>query len=80
MIEKDGDSAKLHQLQVIYLYKYNLNLLLGLFLRELDQHYEDNGLINKGMYDSRADCRTVDSVIVNMTQTEISVITRTILV
>ena len=37
MIEKDPGYAKIHQLRVIRLYKYNSNLLLGLFLCEMDQ-------------------------------------------
>ena len=39
MIEKDLGSAKIHQLRVIHLYKCDLNLLLGLYMREIDQHY-----------------------------------------
>ena len=80
MIKKDAGSAKIHRLRVIQLFECHLNLLLGLFLRELDQHYEDNGMINKGIYGSRANRRAVDPVIVDVTQTEISMITRTILV
>ena len=33
MIEKDEGSAKIHRLQVIHLYKWDLNLLLGIFLQ-----------------------------------------------
>ena len=80
MIKKDAGSAKIHRLRVIHLYECDLNLLLSLFLRELDQHCEDNHLINKGTYGSRANRRAVDPVIVNVTQTEIAQITRTILV
>ena len=47
MIQKDPGSAKIHRLQVLHLYEWDFNLLLGLFLRELDQHCEDNKLINK---------------------------------
>ena len=55
MIEKDKGSAKIHRLRVIHLYECDLNLLLGLFLRKLDQYYEDSGMINKVTYRSRAD-------------------------
>ena len=42
MIEKDYRSTKFHRLQVIHLYECNLNLLLGLYMQEIDQHCEDN--------------------------------------
>ena len=50
MIEKDLGSAKIHRLRVIHLYKCNLNLLLGLYIREMGQHCKDNYLLNKGSY------------------------------
>ena len=50
MIKKDPGSAKIHRLQVIHLYECNLNLLLGLLMREIDQYCEENNLINKGTY------------------------------
>ena len=67
MIEKDPESAKINCLRVIHLYKCDLNLLFGLFLREMDQHCEDNYLINKGTYGSQANRRAVDPVIVDVT-------------
>ena len=80
MIEKDKGSAKIHRLWVIHLYECDLNLLLGLFLRKFDQHYKDNGMINKGTYRSGANRRVVDPVIVDVTPIEILIITRMILV
>ena len=80
MIEKDPGSAKIHCLRVIHLYECDFNLLLGLFLREMDKNGEDNDLINKGTYGSRANRQVVDPVIVDVTQVEIAVITRRILV
>ena len=53
MIEKDLGSAKIHQFRVIHLYECDLNLLLGLYMREMDQHCEDNHLLNKGSYGGR---------------------------
>ena len=53
MIEKDLGSAKNHRLRVIHLYKCDLNLLLGLYMREMDQLYKDNHLLNKGSYGGR---------------------------
>ena len=80
MIEKDIGSALIHRLRVIHLYPCDLNLLLGLFVRELDHHCEDNKLINEGTYGSQTNRRAIDPVIVDVTQTEISMITRKILV
>lgn len=57
-----------------------MNLLLGLFLRESDQHCEDNRLINKGTYGSRANRCAIDSVVIDVTQIEYSIVTRTPLV
>ena len=47
MIEKDLGSAKIHHLRVIHFYECDLNLLLGLYMREMDQHCKDNYLLNK---------------------------------
>ena len=49
MIKKDAGSAKIHRLQVIHLYKCDLNFFLGLFLREQDQHCKNTKMINKGL-------------------------------
>ena len=54
MIQKDPGSAKIHRLRVLHLYECDLNLLLNLFLRELDHYCEDKKLINKGTYGCRA--------------------------
>ena len=75
MIEKDLGSSKIHRLRVIHLYECNLNLLLGLFMREIDQHCEDNYLLNKGSYRGRPGRRSIDPVIVDVTQVEIAMIT-----
>ena len=53
MIEKDLGSAKIYQLRVIHLYECDLNLLLGFYMQEMDQHCEDNYLLNKGSYGER---------------------------
>jgi hypothetical protein len=54
-----------------------------MFFRELDQHCEDNylkHLMNKGIYGCRPNRRAIDPVFVDVTQTELSMVTRTILV
>ena len=79
MIEKDLGSAKIHQLRVIHLYECDLNLLLGLYIREMNQLCEDNQLLNKGSYGGRPGRRSVDPVIVDVTQVKIAMITRRIL-
>ena len=83
MIEKDLESAKIHRLRVIHLYECDLNLLLSLYMREMDQHCEDNHLLNKGSYSGRPGRQSIDPVsvdIVDVTQVEIAIITRRILV
>ena len=80
MIEKDSGSSKIRQLRVIHLYECDLNLLLGLYMREMHQHCEDNYLLNKGLYRGRPGQRSIDPVIVNVTQVEIAMITCQILV
>jgi hypothetical protein len=57
-----------------------LNLPFSLFFQELDQHCEDNYLINKGVYGCRPNRRAMDPVFVDVTQTEILMVTRTNLV
>jgi len=50
MLGKDSGIPRLHRLRIIHLYECDLNLLFSLFFRELDQHCEDNYLMNKGIY------------------------------
>ena len=80
MIGKDVGIPRIHRLRIIHLYECDLNLLLGIFFRELDQHCEDNYLINKGVYGCRPNKRAIDPVFVDVTQTELSMIMRAILV
>jgi hypothetical protein len=80
MLGKDEGVPRIHRLRVIHLYECDLNLLFSLFFRELDQHCEDNQLINKGVYGCRPNRRAMDPVFVDVTQTEISMVTRTNLV
>ena len=76
MFEKDIGCPKLFPFQVIHLYKCDLNLLSGLYFRKLSQHLEDNNLLNPGWYSSHPNCHAIDVVIVNITQTEITMITQ----
>ena len=80
MIEKNLGSVKIHQLQVIRLYEFDLNLLLKLYMRGMDQYCEDNHSLNKGSYGGRPSRRSTDPVIVDITQVEIAMITWCILV
>ena len=80
MIEKDIGSALVNRLQVIHLYGCDVNMLIGMFVRELDHHCEGNKLINEGTYGSRTNRRAIHLVIVDVTRTEVSMITRNILV
>ena len=49
-------------------------------MQEMDQHCEDNYLLNNGSYGKRPSRRSIDPVIVDVTQVEIAMITRHILV
>ena len=49
-------------------------------MREMDQHYEDNHLLNKCSYGGRPGRRSIDPVIVNVTQVEIAMMTQRTLV
>ena len=80
MIEKDLRSAKIHQLRVIHLYECDLNLLMGLYMRKMDRHCGNNHFLNKGSYRGRPGRRSIDPIIVDVTQVEITMITRQILV
>jgi hypothetical protein len=80
MLGKDTGIPRIYRLRVIHLYKCDLNLLFSLFFRELDQHCEDNFLINKGVYGCRPSRRAIDPVFVVVTQTEMAMVTRTSLV
>jgi hypothetical protein len=80
MLGKDDGIPRIRQLRVIHLYECDLNLLFLLFFRELDQHCEDNKLINTGVYGCRSSRRAVDPVFVDVTQTEMAMVTRTPLV
>ena len=77
---KDFRSSKIHQLRVIHLYECDLNLLLGLYMREMEQHCKDNFLFNIGSKGGRPGLRSIDPVIVDVTQVEIAMITQQILV
>jgi hypothetical protein len=80
MLGKDAGIPRIHRLRVIHLYECYLNLLFSLFFKELDQHCEDNYLINKGVYGCRPNRRAIDPVFVDVTQTEMAMVTRTTLV
>jgi hypothetical protein len=80
MLGKDSGILRIHRLRVIHLYECDLNLLFSLFFRELDQHCKDNYIINKGVYRCRPTRRAIDPVFVDVSQTEIAMVTRTPLV
>ena len=80
MLAKEPGIPRIHRLRVIHLYECDLNLLFSIFFRELDQHCEDNYLINKGVYGCRPNRRAIDPVFVDVTQNEMAMVTRTTLV
>jgi hypothetical protein len=76
MLGKDTGIPRIHRLRVIHLYECDLNLKFSIYFRELDQHCEDNYLINKGVYGCRPNRRAIDPVFVDVTQTEMAMVTR----
>jgi hypothetical protein len=76
MLGKDMGIPRIHRLRVIRLQECYLNLLFSLFFRELDQHCEENYLINKGVYGCRPNRRAIDPVFVDVTQTEMAMVIR----
>jgi hypothetical protein len=80
MLGKDVGIPRIHRLRVTHLYECDLNLLFSFISRELDQHCEDNYLINKGVYECRPNRRAIDPVFVDVTQTELVMVTRKSLV
>ena len=76
MIEKDPGSPKINQLCLIHLYECDLKLLIGLYFRKLSQHLEDNKLLNPGTYGEHPNRCAIDPVIIDVTKTEIAMVTR----
>jgi hypothetical protein len=54
MIQKDPGNSKVHQLQVIHIYKADYNSLLQAKWRSLLQNAEQNNLLHPGQYGSRS--------------------------
>jgi hypothetical protein len=77
MLGKNLGILRIHRLRIIHLYECDLNLLFAMFFRELDQHCEDNYLMNKGIYGYRPSRRAIDPVFVDV---ELSMVQRSILV
>ena len=63
MIEKDPGCSKLCCLRVIHLYECDLNLLIGLYFRKLQQHIEDINLLKQGCYGWWPNRRAIDPVV-----------------
>jgi hypothetical protein len=80
MLGKDSGIPRIHRLGLIHLYECDLSLLFAMFFRELDQHCEDNYLMNKGIYGCRPNRQAIDPVFVDVMQTELSMVQQSILV
>ena len=76
MLEKDPGSPKIFRLRVIHLYECDYNLLLGIYFRALQQHLEDTNRLNDGCFGGRPNRRAIDPVLIDVTQTEIAMVTR----
>ena len=80
MIEQYPDTPKVHQLRVIHLYECDFSLLLKIYFRHFSQHCEDTSQFNDGCYGGRPNRRAIDPVIVDVTQVEMAIILRRILI
>ena len=80
MIEKDPGCPKLYRLCVIHLYKCDLNLLVSFYFQKLQQHIEENNLLNKGCYSGQPKCRAIDPAVVDLTQIELAMVTRCLII
>ena len=72
MLEKDPGSPKLHQLQVIHLYKADYNLILGVKWRQVLHHACSQGYINPGCYRSQPGKEAMDALILQEMEYEMS--------
>ena len=71
MLQKDPGNPKIHRLRVIHLYEADYNLMLAVKWRAAMHHAEDNGLLNDGLYGSRAGRSAHDPVFIEILQNEI---------
>ena len=71
MLQKDHGNPKIHRLRVIHLYEADYNLLLAVKWRAAMHHAEDNGLLNDGLYGSRAGRSAHEPVLIEILQNEI---------
>ena len=65
---------------IIHFYECDLNLLLGLYMQEMDQHCKDNHLLIKASHSRQLDRTSIDQGIIDVIQVEIAMITWQILV
>lgn len=80
MIKKDPGCPEFFRLHVIHLYKCDLNLLISIYFQKLQQHYKNNKLLNNGCYGGRPNQHAIDPIVVDVTQIEIPMVTRRILI
>ena len=80
MIEKDSGCPKLFCLWVIHLYECNLNLLIGIYFKNLQQHIEDRNLFNQGCYGGQPNRCAINPVVVDVTQIELAMVTRRLII
>ena len=62
MIEKESGNPKIYRLRVIYLYKTDYNLLLGIKHREFIHSMNNNKFFKNGVYSNRPGYNIIDPV------------------
>lgn len=76
MIIKDLSCPNFYRLCVIHLYKNDLNLLIGLYFKKLQQQIEDRKLLNDCSYGGQPNWCVIDTFVVDFTPIEVAMITR----
>ena len=76
MIEKEPGNPKLHRFCVIHLYELDYNTLLGIKMRQLIHHCEDQQSIHPGTNGSRADWQASNPTMIEFLQYDYAALTR----
>lgn len=71
MLKKEPGNPRIHRLRVIHLYEADYNLLLAVKWRDAMHSAEDDGLLNTGLYGSRAGRLAHEPVFLEVLQNEI---------
>ena len=80
MAKKDPGFLYYNCLCVLHLYEMEVNLLMSIFCQKLDYSCEGEQLLHQGVYGNEHRCCCHNPVLIDIIQTEFSLVTRTALV